>query len=162
MLTFYLSVVSLFGLFTIHPFYISLTDMVYKADVNRLEIAQKIFWDDLEVALEKRFKTKVDFLNMPDRTQLDEMLREYLLEQNKIRINGQLIALEYLGHEIEEDAAWFYFESIDVPKPATVLVMNTILTSEFPTQQNIINFYVDQRPKSIITTIRKPEGELRF
>ncbi|HSI78483.1 MAG TPA: DUF6702 family protein [Lunatimonas sp.] len=162
MLSFHLSVVSLFGLFTMHPFYISLTDMVYKADEQRLEIAQKIFWDDLEVALSRKHKTPVDFLNTSDRTQLDDMVREYLLAQNKIHVNGQLISLEYLGHEIEEDAAWFYFESTNVPRPREVMVRNSILTSEFPTQQNIVNFYVDQRPKSIITTADKPEGELRF
>lgn len=162
MLSFYLSVVSLFGLFTTHPFFISLTDMVYKADEQRLEIAQKIFWDDLEVALSKKYKKQVDFLNTTDRTALDEMVRDYLLDQNKIHVNGQLIFLEYLGHEVEDDAAWFYFESTDVPRPSKVLVMNTVLTSEFPTQQNIINFYVDQRPKSVITSINKPEGELRF
>lgn len=162
MLSFYLSVVSLFGLYAVHPFFISLTDMVYKADEQRLEIAQKIFWDDLEVALSRKHKTSVDFLNTSDRTQLDEMVREYLLDQNKIHVNGQLITLEYLGHEIEEDAAWFYFESTNVPRPTEVMVMNSVLTHEFPTQQNIVNFYVDQRPKSIITTVNKPEGELRF
>ena len=162
MLSFYLSVVSLFGLFTVHPFYISLTDMVYKADEQRLEIAQKIFWDDLEVALSRKYKTQVDFLNTSDRILLDEMVREYLLDQNKIHVNGQLISLEYLGHEVEEDAAWVYFESTNVPRPREVMVMNTILTGEFPTQPNIVNFYVDQRPKSIITTVDKPEGELRF
>lgn len=162
MLSFYLSVVSLFGLYAVHPFFISLTDMVYKADEQRLEIAQKIFWDDLEVALSRKHKTSVDFLNTSDRTELDEMVREYLLDQNKIHVNGKLITLEYLGHEVEEDAAWFYFESTNVPRPTEVIVMNSVLTHEFPTQQNIVNFYVDQRPKSIITTVNKPEGELRF
>jgi hypothetical protein len=162
MLSFYLSAVSLLGLFTVHPFYISLTDMVYKADVQRLEIAQKIFWDDLEVVLAKRYKTTVDFLNTTNRAQLDEMVRDYLLEQNKIHINGQLITLEYLGHEVEDDAAWFYFESTNVPLPSKVTIKNTLLTSEFPAQQNITNFYVNQRPKSVITTGQKPEGELRF
>ena len=162
MLSFYLSAVSLLGLFSAHPFYISLTDMVYKADERRLEIAQKIFWDDLEVALSRKYKTSVDFLNASDRPMLDERVREYLLDQNKIHVNGELILIEYLGHEIEDDAAWFYFESSNVPRPNEVMVMNTVLTGEFPTQQNIVNFYVDQRPKSIITTIDKPEGELRF
>lgn len=162
MFSFYILVFSLIGPFHAHPFYISLTDMVYKADEQRLEIAQKIFWDDLEVALGKQNEITVDFLNTPDRSKLDDMVRDYLLEQNSIHINDQLITLDYLGHEIEEDAAWFYFESTKVPRPSKVVIRNTILIGEFPTQQNIINFYVDQRPKSIITTNQKPEGELRF
>lgn len=162
MLSFYLSVFSLIGFLPVHPFYISLTDMVYQADEQRLEIAQKIFWDDLEVALSKKYKTPVDFLNTPNRTHLDDMVRMYLLEQNSIYINDELITLDYLGHEIEEDAAWFYFESTKVTRPSKVVIINTILISEFPSQQNIVNFYVDQRPKSLITTNQKPEGELRF
>jgi hypothetical protein len=162
MLSFYLLIFPLVGLFPSHPFYISLTDMVYKADEQRLEIAQKIFWDDLEVAIAKKYNLKVDFLNTSDRAKLDDLVKPYLLAQNTIHINDQLIELNYLGHEIEEDAAWFYFESAKVPRPSTVRIVNTILISEFPMQQNIVNFYVDQRPKSIITTSQKPDGLLRF
>nr|MBI1228576.1 hypothetical protein [Cytophagales bacterium] len=145
-----------------HPFYISLTDMVYKGDEQRLEIAQKIFWDDLEVGLEKHHQTPIDFINDSDRAKLDKLLADYLMAHNTVMINDSKISLTYLGHEIEDDAAWFYFEATNVPQPTKVTIKNTLLFGEFPSQQNVVNFYVNKRPRSVITTTQKPEGVLQF
>jgi hypothetical protein len=145
-----------------HPFYISLTEIRYKADQKTLEIEQKIFWDDLEVALSKDYGKKVNFLQPVDKGELDRMIREYLLFHNKISVNGQLVALEFLGYEIEEDAAWFYFEAKKIPVPKTVEVTNTSLFEHFEGQQHIINFYLDKKPKSLILIKGKETGRLGF
>lgn len=145
-----------------HPFYISLTEIRYKADQKSLEIEQKIFWDDLEVALSKYYGQKVNFLQAADKAELDRMIREYLLAHNQININGQVVVLEYLGYEIEEDAAWFYLEAKKVPPPRTVGIKSTLLFEHFEGQQNIINFYLDKKPKSLILVKGKETGELRF
>ncbi|WP_291778627.1 DUF6702 family protein [Cecembia sp.] len=146
----------------LHPFYISLTEIRYNPDNKSLEIAQKIFWDDLEVALGDIHKTKVDFLNPADRKALEEKAKAYLLEKNEIRVNGQKVKLNYLGFEIEEEAAWFYLEAEKVPVPKTVEVYNTVLIQHFDGQQNIVNFYMDRKPKSLILYKGKERGELRF
>jgi hypothetical protein len=145
-----------------HPFYISLTEIRYKADQKSLEIEQKIFWDDLEVALSKDYGQKVNFLQPIDKAELNRMIREYLLAHNQISINGQLVVLEYLGYEIEEDAAWFYLEAKKVPLPKTVDIKSTLLLEHFEGQQNIVNFYLDKKPKSLILVKGKETGRLRF
>lgn len=145
-----------------HPFYISLTEIRYNPANKSLEIAQKIFWDDLEVALGDIHKTKVDFLQPTDRKALEEMAKTYLLEKNEIRINGQKVTLSYLGFEIEEEAVWFYLEAQRVPLPKTVEVYNSVLIQHFEGQQNIVNFYMDRKPKSLILYKGKENGVLRF
>ncbi|WP_114751646.1 DUF6702 family protein [Pleomorphovibrio marinus] len=153
---------SVFSLYVVHPFYISVTDMVYNPAAERLEIAQKIFWDDLEVALGEKYGKKVDFLQPEDQEKLENWIEAYILEHNIIWINGEKLKLSYLGFEVEEDAAWFYMESEGVPAPKEVKVKNTLLFKDFPTQQNIVNFYVGKSPKSTITYSKKPEGEIKF
>jgi hypothetical protein len=145
-----------------HPFYISLTEIRYNPDNKSLEIAQKIFWDDLEVALADINQTKVDFLNTADRKALEEMAKAYLLEKNEIHINGQKVKLSYLGFEIEEEAAWFYLEAEKVPLPKAVEIYNAVLIQHFEGQQNIVNFYLDRKPKSLILYKGKENGVLRF
>ena len=66
-----------------HPFYVSLTDIRYNPDHNRLEMAQRIFWDDLEAALSQQYKKKVDFLNPDDPQELEKFIESYLLEKTK-------------------------------------------------------------------------------
>jgi hypothetical protein len=145
-----------------HPFYISLTEIRYNATNERLEIAQKIFWDDLEVALTDLNQTKIDFLNPEDKNALEAIAESYLIEQNQITVNGKKVKLTYLGFEIEEEAAWFYLESEKVELPKQVEVYNNILIQHFDGQQNIINFYVDRKPKSLILYKGKESGVLKF
>ena len=146
----------------LHPFHISLTEIKYNAQKKNMEISQKIFWDDLEVGLSDFYKAKINFLKPKDKADLDKKIKEYILRNNEIIVNGQKVALSYLGYEIEEDAAWFYLEAIQLTKPEKVEVRNSILQSHFNDQQNIINFYRDKSPKSLILTKGKDRGQISF
>jgi hypothetical protein len=145
-----------------HPFYISLTEIKYNSKENSLEISQKIFWDDLEVQLAELHEGKIDFLKPKDKADLDRKLKQYILQNNEILVNGKKAALSYLGYEIEEDAAWFYLEAKQIPRPQKIEVKNTILHKHFNGQQNIINFYLDKNPKSLILIKGKDSGKLTF
>nr|WP_245553451.1 DUF6702 family protein [Echinicola vietnamensis] len=145
-----------------HPFYISVTDINYNEEAKSLEIAQKIFWDDLEVALGKEAGASVDFMHPEDPEELSSMIKSYLLKHNALVVNGKNTALEYLGFEVEEDAAWFYMEAKGVSKPGKVEVSNKILVSDFPDQRNMVNFYVDDEPKTLILYKDHEKGQLKF
>jgi hypothetical protein len=155
--SFFLLIQSLF-----HPFYISLTEIKYNSKENSLEISQKIFWDDLEVHLTELYQGKIDFLKPKDKPDLDKKLKQYILQNNEILVNGKKVELNYLGYEIEEDAAWFYIEAKQIPRPQQVEVRNSILHQHFSSQQNIINFYLDKSPKSLILLKGKDRGKLTF
>ncbi len=135
----YLIVYSWLGF--VHPFHISLTEIRQNNQTRKLEIAQKIFWDDLEIGLKKFHQTEIDFLNPKDPNLLQEQARNYLLAQNEIWIDGKKANLKFIGFEIEGDAAWFYFESEPVNWKSKIEVRNSVLISEFPDQQNIIQIY---------------------
>lgn len=148
------------GLF--HPFYISLTEIKYNPGEASLEISQKVFWDDLEVELSEYYGDKINFLKPKNKDNLDKILHQYFLQNNEISINGKKVKLEYLGYEIEEDAAWFYLEAKQVPRPQKVEIRNSILHKNFEGQQNIINFYLNKNPKSLILLKGKDQGVLIF
>jgi hypothetical protein len=148
--------------FFFHPYFISLTEMKYNPNAKKIELAQKIFWDDLETELSAVYGQKVDFLKPSDTAKLDQMIKEYLLSKQSYIINGQKVKLNYLGYEIEEDAAWFYLESDKVNQPKTVDVAMNLLISQFPGQQNILNFYVGNKTKSLLLDKNKTQGKLNF
>lgn len=124
-----------------HPFHISLTEIRQNPQTRKLEIAQKIFWDDLEIGLKKFHQTEIDFLNPKDPNLLEEQARNYLLAQNEIWVDGKKANLKLLGFEIEGDAVWFYLESDPVSWKSKIEVRNSVLIDEFPDQQNIIQLY---------------------
>jgi len=145
-----------------HPFYISVTDINYNEKTQSLEIAQKIFWDDLEVTLGNLSGEKIDFLKPEEPEELEKLIEEYLLEKNNLFVNGQQVKLVYIGYEIEEDAAWFYLEGKQVLTPKSAKIRNAILINDFHDQQNMVNFYVDGKPKTLILYKGHEEGNLKF
>lgn len=146
-----------------HPFFISLTEMRFNPENKRIEIAQKIFWDDLEVALGNEFDEKVDFLNPKDKVKLDSQLKSYLLKHNQVTVNGKALTLNYLGYEIDEDAAWFYLESSSTEVPKSVEVKNTILLDDFNGQQNIVHVYNQSKsPRSLLLGKGEEKGKIDF
>jgi hypothetical protein len=135
----YLIVYSWLGF--VHPFHISLTEIRQNNQTRKLEIAQKIFWDDLEIGLKGFHKVEINFLNPKDRTKLTAQVESYLLSQQEIWLDGKKANLTLLGFEIEGDAAWFYFESAPINWKNKIEVRNSVLIQDFPDQQNIIQIY---------------------
>jgi hypothetical protein len=159
----YISIFLLSMLVKAHPFFISLTEIRYNPSSQKMEIAQKIFWDDLEVALGNHFDEKVDFLNPTDKAKLDRQVKEYLLKNNQVAVNSKVLTLNFLGFEIEEDAAWFYIESSTSELPKTVEVKNTILLEDFDGQQNIVHVYAQSKsPRSLLLGKGEEKGKIEF
>jgi hypothetical protein len=146
-----------------HPFFISLTEVRYNAGSKKMELAQKIFWDDLEVALSKEAGVTVDFLKPKDKAKLESQVKAYLLKHTQVWVNGKLVPLTYVGYEVEEDAAWFYLESTATNLPKTVEVQNTLLLRDFDGQQNIVHVYLNSKsPKSLLLGEGKEKGRVDF
>ena len=146
-----------------HPFFISLTEVRYNAGSKKMELAQKIFWDDLEVALSKEAGVTVDFLKPKDKAKLESQVKAYLLKHTQVWVNGKLVPLTYVGYEVEEDAAWFYLESTATTIPKTVEVQNTLLLRDFDGQQNIVHVYLNSKsPKSLLLGEGKEKGRIIF
>jgi hypothetical protein len=146
-----------------HPFFISLTEIRYNPSSKKLEMAQKIFWDDLEVALGSEFKEKVDFLKPKDKAKLENQIKTYLLKHNQVWVNGKSVTLTYLGYEVEEDAAWFYLESSATELPKSVEVRNTLLLEDFDGQQNIVHVYNQSKsPRSLLLGEGNEKGKIEF
>lgn len=146
-----------------HPFFISLTEVRYNAGSKKMELAQKIFWDDLEGALSKEAGVTVDFLKPKDKAKLESQVKAYLLKHTQVWVNGKLVPLTYLGYEVEEDAAWFYLESTVTTTPKTVEVQNTLLLRDFDGQQNIVHVYLNSKsPKSLLLGEGKEKGRVDF
>ncbi|MEB2773729.1 DUF6702 family protein [Algoriphagus sp. D3-2-R+10] len=148
---FYLYMISVGWLVFAHPFHISLTEIKWNERTEHMEISQKIFWDDLEIALSGYHKKSIDFLNPADEDLLNDQLKEYLLSQNQLWIDGESVNLNFIGYEVEDDAAWFYLESEKVREPVSIKVKNSLLLDDFPDQKNVVQFYYGTNaPKSII------------
>lgn len=133
----------------LHPFHVSVTDIVHNAKNQSLEISQRIFIDDFEQGLKKFHK--MDYINTyepDDPIVLDSLIGVYLKEKVFFKIDGKDLSFNFLGSEVEGDARWCYFEIENVAQINEVEITNITLMEVFDDQQNIVHVKVGEELKS--------------
>jgi hypothetical protein len=143
-----------------HKFYVSLSEIRYNTETERFEVSMRIFPDDLDRALLERSGIHTQLATELEHKSADSLLMVYLLEDFTLQVNGEEIALNYLGKEPESDAIWCYMESSKVVAPETITVGNAILTEYFPDQVNIIQVYHGKWNKGLLLNRNENAGKL--
>lgn len=126
--------------FRAHPYYVSVTELEYKAATRQLEIACKVFTDDLEDALLQATGKKVDLFNKARQAETEQLIATYLAQHLKIRTEGVERSWRFIGSEINADAIWCYLLAADVPPFQQATVMNEVLFLVRKDQVNILHF----------------------
>ncbi len=133
----------------LHPFHMSVCDIEHNAENKSLEIAQRIFIDDLEVGLKKFHNLEsVETYKPKDPQKLDSLISAYILSKLSIVVDNKEMILNYLGSEIEGEARWCYIEVEGVEAVKSVEVTNLILLESFDDQENIVHVKANDKLKS--------------
>jgi len=145
-----------------HPFYFSVAEIQYDAEDGTLEVAVKMFTDDLEQALETRYQQVLN-LGLPDQHPDAEVyLALYLKEQLTLRSQHHDLSQRYLGQEQEEDVTWCYVV-VDLPEPPrTLWIRNALLTDQFEAQRNLVHVRVGNHTESLLLQRGKLSDEVSF
>ncbi len=132
-----------------HPFYVSIFTLEQPAGANNVEITARIFFDDLEDALEKEFGTKTDLLNPVKQEENDRLIDLYFQRYFRVKVNGTLKHCTYIGYNIEEDAAWCYLEIEESGIVNGLSVQNQVLYRSHEKQSNILHVTVGGERQSL-------------
>ena len=143
-----------------HPFYVSVTEINHNARSQEVEISCRIFYDDLERTLEKQYHTHVDIVKPADKTKMNQLLNDYIKKHLIVKADGKQLALSYVGYEIQEDAAWTYFEVKGINKVKKFEVHDDLLFTEHPEQINMLHVTVGGQRKS--TKLSNPDSDAAF
>ena len=138
--------------FAWHKFYVSVTQIDYVPNKKRVEITSRIFIDDLEKALEKKFKKKFYITSTKEIENSEILIQEYLKEKIKISINKKAQNIEYLAREVEGDVLIFYTKIAISKKINTFEIYNSLLTDLYKEQQNIVHLNINGNKNSFLFT----------
>ncbi len=145
-----------------HKFYVSIYQIDYAPEKKMLQITARIFTDDLNDALAKKYKRKT-FLGEKNESSADVgLMQKYLLENFAIKVNNKPVAINFLSRELENNVIICYFNVKGATKIQSMEIRNTALFELFPEQQNIINTRVLGQRKSLLLTEDSPAGLLKF
>ncbi|MEQ7800096.1 DUF6702 family protein [Pedobacter sp. ASV1-7] len=150
----------LFWLNIFHPFYVSVTEIVHHKSTGTVQVSVRVFFDDFEKVLERKYKKKVNILKPSNREEIESLIAIYIKDHLKIKANGKALDLKFQGYEIEEDAAWCYFETPKVKAIKEFHIENDILFDQHSSQSNMIHAIVDGKRKS--TKLDNPKKEVIF
>ncbi len=132
-----------------HDFHTSITDIKYNPRTQSLEVAVKVFTDDLENVLSRKNKVKVTYSNSE---KVNTYLSAYL--QNTLSFEttkGKPLKYKLVGSEEESDAVWIYVEvPVSTPNLQQLYVKNAVLTDLFEDQMNIVNINYKGKIESML------------
>jgi hypothetical protein len=149
-------------LILLHPLHISVTEITLDEKEKELEIMVRIFADDLERAIRNTKKDASISLLNASTTTTNKLAWEYLQPRLKLNIDGAVQAVNYLGHEADEDVLVFYIQAQPVKEFGTISITNTIITEFYEDQANLINVTVKDETKSLRLMRNNPSGKLSF
>lgn len=146
----------------VHKFYVSVTQIDFNQKKSRIEFTTRIFIDDLEKALDKKYNTKLNLATKQESEKSKEYIEKYLFEKMSISINNKTRKLVFLGSEYDNDVLICYLKVDCSEKIATLGVYNSILTELFSEQQNIVHTNINSVKKSYLLTQTDKETRIDY
>lgn len=126
-----------------HPIYISTTEIDYNKESKSIEIAIKVFSDDMEKALTEIKGMKVEIGTDREHVNATEYIKEYIKKEFSLEVNGKQVELEYVNRKLIRDdffAMWILFKTPKVHRLKSLKLRNNILCDLHNDQQNFIKF----------------------
>ncbi|MFV8354811.1 DUF6702 family protein [Flavobacterium sp. XS1P32] len=148
--------------FALHKFYVALYQVNYAPQKKMVQITARIFVDDLNAAIGKKYTKKV---NLGSEKETDEdltLLKKYLAEKFSIKINGQSKTMTLLSKEMEGDVLICYLNIKEIPKINAIEIFNTVIIEGNSEQQNIMHFNVGGIKNTILFTESTSKGMLKY
>lgn len=135
-------------LLELHPFHVSVCEIVYQEKDKRLELSQRVFLDDFQDGLQHYYEKKIDLHSPYDTLFVDSLIENYVRTYLALEIKEERLSFKYLGHETEKSALWYYIEVTEVKDFTRIFIQNTILLDQFDDQSNLIHFKKNDEVKS--------------
>jgi len=146
-----------------HPVHISVTEVDYSEKDKALQITSRIFIDDLELAIQKELsQPELDIMTPQNGSTTDKLVATYLNKHFRIKLDGNLQKLNYLGHEVEDAALICYIEIENVKKVRSLEAFNDVITAIHSDQSNLVHVTYKSPVKSTRLTGGKPSEVFMF
>lgn len=148
--------------FSVHKYYVALTEIEYNTKTQSVEMIMNVFVDDIELALNSDYEINAQLNTPKELKNANEYLKKYLAKHFKVLINGKPKPYNFIGKEYDGNIVFFYLEIENITEFTSIEIKNTILTQYFSEQQNLIKVKKNNKRKSLFLSKEKDKGLLKF
>ncbi len=155
-------VFSLFAFNSAHKYYVSITKIEFVKEKKVVQIISRIFIDDFERLLRKRYDESIVLNDGQDETIIDDHIKKYVSSKIKISINGNPQTLSFIGKKYDNDIVICYLEIENVSSIETFEIKNKVLYDMFEEQKNIVRTFINNQNKTFVLIPENDKGMLNF
>ena len=148
--------------FSAHKFYVALYQVNYAPEKKMLQITTRLFIDDLNSALAKKYQKKINLGSEKETEEDLNLFKKYFAEKFSVKVNGQTKTLLFLSKEMEGDVLICYFSIKDIHKINSLEIYNSVITDNISEQQNIMHFNVSGVKNTLLLTESNTKGLLKY
>lgn len=126
-----------------HPLHISLTNIEYNKKLNTFDVTFKLFADDFENIIFKKYDVSLNLGKTDEREDLMDYVERYIRLHFQMTFNGEdnkALKMKYLRREMSENAIWFYFSVKAERQLSSVRIVNSLMYDLFEDQKNLVIF----------------------
>jgi len=128
-----------------HPIYVSITEVDYVSKKQEIQVALKIFTDDLEAAIRKEGK-EVNLDTPKEIKNSNSYIKNYIDKHFKVNINHREdLQINYAGKEYIDDATWVYYSYKTSKKVKSITIQNTVIFDIHDSQKNLTHLRKDKK-----------------
>ncbi|WP_310554765.1 DUF6702 family protein [Flavobacterium sp.] len=156
----FLSIMSLSS-FAVHKFYVSIYQINYVPEKKMLQITSRIFTDDLNAVLKKKFNVTTHIGETSESEEEVVLMKRYISENLSIKVNGKPQIINYLTKELEGNVVICYYNIKNVSKIKTIEIQNTALLEHNNEQQNIMQLNIFGKKQNLLFTVDNVKALLK-
>lgn len=132
--------------FTMHKYYVSITEADYNTKSKTFEISIKFIGHDLEKVLAKEGAPELYLGTSKEIKNADEYLMNYINQRFQMVVDGEKLNYKFMGKEINnDDFIYCFIESNKVDSPKKITIKNSLLTEVFSEQANTVYLTVGKQ-----------------
>jgi hypothetical protein len=148
--------------FGVHKFYMAIYQVNYAPEKKMLQITSRIFIEDLNFSLEKKYQKKFFIGTEKETAESVDLFKKYMSDKFVIKVNGQFKTLNFLSKEVDGDVLICYYNCKEISKIKSIEIVNSLLVECFPEQQNIIHISAFGKKNSFLFNDKTTKQVLNY
>lgn len=140
-----------------HKFYLSVTQMEFDTDKNRITAISRVFVDDLEETLRQRYDVQLALGTDREDAMASFYIARYVEQKLIVKMNNEPLKFSFAGFTYQNDQIVLLSEFSVIPSDEFVIkVTNALIMDAYSEQQNLVHFRMNQKKQSEVLAKERP------